>query len=560
MKIDNTINYKAVLYARKSTESEDKQVQSIEDQIKCMKKIAESEGIRILAILEESKSAKAPGKRPVFKQMMRDIEDGKYNMILTWDTSRLSRNNKDGGDLAWFLNDGTLLGIRTHEKWYRDDDDLLLTIENTMNGRFIKELRAKVKRGMDSKADKGEYPHYAPIGYINNPLKKVIEKDPATFDLVAQLWQKALTGVYTTAELTRIARDELRLRTKKTTRQGGKPLCHNAIRNLLKNPFYAGKFMWNGQEYNGNHPAMISYAQFEHVQEIFNPNHATRPQKDPYQFILRGMITCKECGYAIVTEKHFKKLRDGTKKEFRYCHCCGKNPEKKCPNRSVYVSESELIEQIKNELGKYTIDEDFYKIALEVLAEEDEIEVSRQNERIGQINKQISDKKNQLDSLRRSIYTGLITDEAFILSEQESLEKDISRLEEQLNEVKTVATNWREAAMDVFMFARYAKEDFDSDDWERKRLVIKQLGADLKLSGRTIEFTPVKYLVPVAENHATLQAKKEAARTAPQQMKKDLKEDLFSSWCARLDLNQHARRHMLLRHTCIPISPLALKL
>ena len=79
------------------------------------------------------------------------------------------------------------------------------------------------------------------------------------------------------------------------------------------------------------------------------------------------------------------------------------------------------------------------------------------------------------------------------------------------------------------MFVRYAKEDFDSDDRERKRLVIKQLGADLKLSGRT----------------------------APEQMKKDLKEDLILSWCARLDLNQHAERHMLLRHTCIPISPLA---
>ena len=99
------------------------------------------------------------------------------------------------------------------------------------------------------------------------------------------------------------------------------------------------------------------------------------------------------------------------------------------------------------------------------LTEEDEIEVSRQNEKIGQINKQIADKKNQLDSLRRSAYRGLITDEAFILSEQESLEKDISHLEAKLNEVKTVASNWREVALDVFMFARYAKEDFDSDDW-----------------------------------------------------------------------------------------------
>ena len=58
------------------------------------------------------------------------------------------------------------------------------------------------------------------------------------------------------------------------------------------------------------------------------------------------------------------------------------------------------------------------------------------------------------------------------------------------------------------MFARYAKENFDSDDWERKRLVIKQLGADLELSGRTIEFTPVKYLIPVAESQECLKAKK----------------------------------------------------
>ena len=87
------------------------------------------------------------------------------------------------------------------------------------------------------------------------------------------------------------------------------------------------------------------------------------------------------------------------------------------------------------------------------------------------------------------------------------------------------------------MFARYAKEDFDSDDWERKRAVIKRLGADLKLSNRTIQFTPVKYLVPVAKNHATLEVKKEAVRTAPEQMKKGLKEDLISVWCTRLDSN-----------------------
>ena len=74
------------------------------------------------------------------------------------------------------------------------------------------------------------------------------------------------------------------------------------------------------------------------------------------------------------------------------------------------------------------------------------------------------------------------------------------------------------------------KEDFDSDDWERKRTVIKKLGTDLKLSGRTIQFTPVKYLVPIAEKYPELKSQFEFARTDSEQMKKGLKEGLISQW------------------------------
>ncbi len=525
-------NYKAVLYARKSTESEDKQVQSIDDQIRIMKEVAKDEGIAIVDILRESKSAKAPGVRPVFKQMVDGIESRKYNTILVWDTSRLSRNPKDGGDLQWLLDSGVLSGIRTHEKWYKENDDLLFTIENSMNSRFIKELKAKVKRGMDSKADKGDYPSNPPVGYLNDRINKVIVKDPNMFNRVQKLWQIALTGTHSIAELARIADKQLMIRAPQTKKTGGKPLCYNAILGLFKNPFYTGKFKWGGKIYNGNHPSMISDADFKKMQSIIDPKHATRPQtNNADEFLLRGMLTCAECGYAIITEKKFKTLRDGTKREYHYCHCCGKNPDKKCKNRSVYVSENELINQIKSELEKYTIDEDFYRIAIEALAEEDAMEVSQQDERIAQINQQISQKKTNLDSLRRSVYTGIITDNAFFLSEQANITNEIKKLESELKNVKTAAEDWKDIATDIFMFARYAKEDFDSDDWDRKRAVIRALGANLKLSGRTIVFTPVKYLVPVAKNHAELEAKKEAGRTAPEQIKKDLKEDLISEWC-----------------------------
>ncbi|MCR5572288.1 MAG: recombinase family protein [Candidatus Saccharibacteria bacterium] len=471
--------------------------------------------------------------------MFKGIEDGKYNCILAWDTSRLSRNSLDGGRLQWLMDSGVLRGIRTHEKWYLESDELIFSIENSMNTRYIKTLKVNVRRGQISKSEKGDFSCVPPVGYKNDRENKVIIKDPIMFDRVAALWLRALTGIYSIAELTRIADRELGIKTQQFKRKGGKPLSPGSIKNLLTNPFYTGRFRWGGKIYNGNHPRMISDAQFEQMQQILNPEkYAARPQENIHEFILSGLITCSECGHAIVTEKHFKKLSDGSRREYHYCHCCNKGKNGKCKYRSVYVREEELIEQVKAELSRYAIDDDFYNLAREALIEEDSKEVLRQDEKISQINKQITETKKNLDNLRRSVYMGLIPDKAFFLAEQESLENEIARLEDERSKVMAIANDWKDIANDAFMFARYAKEDFDSDDWERKRAVIKRLGASLKLSGRTIEFTPVKYLVPVTETKEFLKAKKEVARTAPEQIKKGLKEGQNEVWWILLGSNQ----------------------
>ena len=180
------------------------------------------------------------------------------------------------------------------------------------------------------------------------------------------------------------------------------------------------------------------------------------------------MIRCAECGYAIVTEKKYKKLKDGTVKEYHYCHCSGRQYGVKCKNHKIYVREEDLIKQIKDELCRYTIDEDFCRIAIEALAEEDEIEVAEQDSKMAEINKKITDKTNELNNFRRLLYKGLIDDNAFFLAEQADIESQIKKLKDDREKIKNAAHNWREKTCDIFMFARYAKEDFDSDDWERK--------------------------------------------------------------------------------------------
>ncbi len=78
---------KYFLYARKSSESEDKQVASVSSQIKELKNLAKQKNLNILDILTEEKSAKAPG-RTVFNQMMDDIQQGKAQGIICWKLDR----------------------------------------------------------------------------------------------------------------------------------------------------------------------------------------------------------------------------------------------------------------------------------------------------------------------------------------------------------------------------------------------------------------------------------------------------------------------------------------
>src|ERR1700733_7375863 len=77
-----------VLYARKSTESEERQILSIDSQVKEMLEIAEREGLEIIDIRRESHSAKDSGQRPVYQELLEDIRRGRFNAVLTWAPDR----------------------------------------------------------------------------------------------------------------------------------------------------------------------------------------------------------------------------------------------------------------------------------------------------------------------------------------------------------------------------------------------------------------------------------------------------------------------------------------
>src|ERR1700733_6570347 len=111
---------KYCLYARKSTESDEKQALSIESQVKEMLQIAEREGLDIVDIRRESHSAKDSGQRPVFKELLEDIRRTRFNGILTWAPDRLSRNAGDLGSMVDLMDQKLLVEIRTYGQQFRN--------------------------------------------------------------------------------------------------------------------------------------------------------------------------------------------------------------------------------------------------------------------------------------------------------------------------------------------------------------------------------------------------------------------------------------------------------
>src|SRR3989338_10436936 len=108
---------KYFLYARKSTDVEDKQVLSIEAQLAELRTLAKSEGLEIAAEFVEKRSAKMPG-RPVFNDMLQRIQTGEAQGIVCWKIDRLARNPVDDGLVSWLLQQATIERIATPARSY----------------------------------------------------------------------------------------------------------------------------------------------------------------------------------------------------------------------------------------------------------------------------------------------------------------------------------------------------------------------------------------------------------------------------------------------------------
>ncbi len=102
---------KYVIYARKSTEDDDRQILSIEAQLVELSEFAAKEKLEIVASFQEAKTAKEPG-RMKFAEMLSFLEKGKAEGILSWHPDRLARNSVDGGRIIHMIDKGLIRSLK----------------------------------------------------------------------------------------------------------------------------------------------------------------------------------------------------------------------------------------------------------------------------------------------------------------------------------------------------------------------------------------------------------------------------------------------------------------
>ena len=108
---------KYIIYARKSTEEDDRQILSIQAQLTELREFAAKEKLEIVASFEEAKTAKEPG-RIKFGEMLSFLESGKAEGILSWNPDRLARNSVDGGRIIHMIDRGLIKALKFPTFWF----------------------------------------------------------------------------------------------------------------------------------------------------------------------------------------------------------------------------------------------------------------------------------------------------------------------------------------------------------------------------------------------------------------------------------------------------------
>ncbi len=478
---------KFFLYARKSTDVEDKQVLSIEAQLTELRTFAKQENLYVVEELVEKQSAKIPGRK-IFNDMVKRIEQGEAQGILAWNPDRLARNSVDGGRIIYLVDCGHLLMLKFPTFWFENTSQgkFMLNIAFGQSKYYVDSLSENTKRGLRQKVRMGIFPSQAPIGYINDSRTKTIIVDKKQANVVRLAFEKYAKGNMRLEDISNfLAKNHI-------TTRSGKIFSKTKASFILSNPFYIGLFKYGGEIHDGKHEPIITKKLFDSVQSMlkFRGQPDRKPKNEPQPYC--GLLHCTECGMMITAE---------IQKGHTYYRCSKKSKTVKCTQG--YIRSEILDQQISSEIQKVSLPKDWAEELLK-MAEKDFNNSAQSNSVfVEEVKKDILKINLKLERLLNGYLDQMIEQEIYrvqkakLLSEKKSLEGKISSVLQKQNDWLEPMKEWIKDAQTLDGIAR------DTDLFAKKVKAKEIFGSNLLLGEKTVRASAPKILNSPAKSGQT---------------------------------------------------------
>ena len=473
---------KYFLYARKSTDVEDKQVLSIEAQLAELRALAKRDSLEIAEEFIEKKSAKIPG-RAIFNDMMSSIQRGEAQGIICWKIDRLARNPVDGGQIQWLLQQGVIKHIQTHDRsHYPNDNVLMMSVELGMANEYIRQLSANTARGLRQKARQGIYPGLAPLGYINDSRTKTIRVHKKNAALVREMFEQYASGTTTLDVLATW------LENAGVMSRGNRRVHISRISFILQNPFYYGHFRYAGEVHEGKHEPLITKSLYDKANAVLRSRGRTLAVKtDPAPYC--GLLRCGFCGMSITAEVKEKHQLNGNVHHYTYYRCTRKNKAAKC--KEAPMRSEVLNSQLSALLCEYAMPQEWLSPLSTMLDTEAASASKTAAEAVQGQRDKVFDISNKLERLT-DLYVAEDIEREDYLSRRRALMSERRTIEEQIVRLERAPAAWVEPVRNWIQDASRLAETAESKDIPFKKSPLQKVfGLNLRIHAREARGNPI---------------------------------------------------------------------
>ena len=336
LEISNPMDYHAALYIRLSKEDESEgPSQSVQNQESLLREFVQQHRLAVFDTYIDDGWSGTNFDRPAFQRMIADIEAKKVNMVITKDLSRLGRDYiMTGHYMERYFPEhrvryiSLLDGIDTGVDSTAND---ITPFRAIMNDMYAKDISKKIKSVKRDKQRKGQFIGGKPVyGYKMHPTEKnriVIDEEVAP--IVRRIFALALSGMSCRNIALLLNREGVPTPATYANLPVARPGPYTGlwsserISDMLQNETYIGNMVQgrsvkisykskkclkqdpaNWVIVEGTHEPLVDAETFRKVRMLVNSRRHTRSRT--YDYLLKGMIFCHECGYplAILNRKN----------------------------------------------------------------------------------------------------------------------------------------------------------------------------------------------------------------------------------------------------------------